>query len=199
MQTIPRVHSCLKRCFDVVFSAFSLLLCSPLLLLILLALKLENCRAPAFFVQERVGEKGKVFSMYKFRSMRTDAEDETGPVLAAENDCRVTLVGRFLRQTRLDEWPQFYNVLRGEMSVVGPRPERPFFVEKFSKEVPAYSQRLKVKPGITGTAQVEGRYDSPPEEKLRRDLYYVNNQSAALDLKIMLRTILVVLMGKGAR
>jgi exopolysaccharide biosynthesis polyprenyl glycosylphosphotransferase len=196
---MPRLQFLFKRFFDIAFSTLALLVSSPFLLLVFLALKLENSKAPVLFVQERVGEKGSIFKMYKFRSMITDAEDETGPILAIENDSRVTPVGKFLRRTRLDEWPQFLNVLKGEMSVVGPRPERPFFVERFSQEVPAYSRRLEVKPGITGPAQVEGSYDSPPEEKLKRDLYYVQHHSPALDIKVVLQTILVVLSGKGAR
>ena len=151
--------------------------------------------------QERVGEKGKLFTLFKFRSMRVDAESGT-PVWAQDGDDRVTRVGRIIRITRLDELPQLWNVIRGDMSFVGPRPERPYFVEQLASEIPFYQQRHSVKPGITGWAQVKYRYGSSVEdaiEKLRYDLYYIKHVSIALDLSIVFDTVKVILFGHGAR
>ena len=148
------------------------------------------------------GQNGEIFTVYKFRSMREDAEEQTGPVWAAGDDDRVTRVGRFLRKTRLDEVPQLFNVVRGHMSFVGPRPERPFFVEQLSKEIPYYVKRHAVKPGITGWAQVRYSYGASVEdakEKLEYDLYYVKNLSLLLDLEVIIDTFKVVVLGKGAR
>ena len=142
----------------------------------------------------------KIFKIIKFRSMYKDAEKHTGPVWSQKNDPRVTRVGRILRRLRIDEIPQMYNVLKGEMSLVGPRPERPFFVEKLSTEIPYYKRRLKVRPGITGWAQVKHKYDESIEDvkiKLRYDLFYIENMSLRMDIKIMIRTMFVVLFGKG--
>ncbi|MBI3189659.1 MAG: sugar transferase, partial [Ignavibacteriales bacterium] len=153
-----------------------------------------------FFVQERVGKKGEIFKLIKFRSMIHDAEKETGPIWASPEDKRRTRLGRIPRKLRLDEVPQFINVLKGEMSLVGPRPERPFFVEQLKKEVRFYGRRLLVRPGITGWAQVNHRYDvslDDVKEKIKYDLYYLENMSLTLDFKIFLRTILVALSGKG--
>jgi lipopolysaccharide/colanic/teichoic acid biosynthesis glycosyltransferase len=153
------------------------------------------------YTQERVGENGRTFTLFKFRSMRADAEGAT-PIWARDNDDRVTRVGRIIRLTRLDELPQLWNVMRGDMSFVGPRPERPFFVEQLARDIPFYLQRHAVKPGITGWAQVKYRYGSTVEdamEKLRYDLYYIKHLSIFFDLTIVLDTVKVILFGKGAK
>ncbi|MBU2472300.1 MAG: sugar transferase [Bacteroidetes bacterium] len=153
-----------------------------------------------FFKQERVGKNGFTFNLYKFRSMIKDAEKKTGPVWAVKDDKRITRIGKFLRKARLDEIPQFINVLKGQMSLVGPRPERLFFVEKFRNEIGFYPRRLLIRPGITGWAQVKHRYDlsiDDVKEKLRYDLYYLENMSLTLDYKIIFRTFLVSISGKG--
>lgn len=190
-----------KRLLDVVLSVLVTALSLLLLPWIALAIKLES-RGPVLFSQERVGENGRHFVLYKFRSMQTDAEAATGPVFAGANDPRVTRVGKILRATRLDELPQLINVLRGEMSFVGPRPERPFFVEQYAKDVPYYTQRLSVEPGLTGWAQVNYPYGATREdaiEKLRLDLYYIKNMSLLLDLLILLKTVKIALLGRGSR
>jgi exopolysaccharide biosynthesis polyprenyl glycosylphosphotransferase len=192
------VREMLKRVIDILVSAVALLLLLPLTVVIVFLIKLES-EGPVFYKQERVGKDGKIFSLYKFRTMLKDAEKYTGPVLAKSNDERITRVGRILRKTRLDEIPQLINVLKGDMSLVGPRPERPFFVERFKREIPGYVQRLQVRPGITGLAQVHSKYDISARSKLRYDLLYVRNHSLFLDLEIILRTIWVILRRKGAR
>lgn len=189
----------LKRFADVTLALLLTLLASPLLVLAAIAIKLDS-RGPLLFRQIRVGLDGKTFVVFKFRSMREDAENETGPVWAQEADCRVTRVGRALRKFRLDELPQFFNVLRGEMSLVGPRPERPYFVDLLEQEIPFYDLRHSVKPGITGWAQVSCPYGASMEaarEKLQYDLYYAKNMSLRLDAVILLKTLRVVLFGKG--
>jgi len=190
----------IKRLLDIALSVLLLLLSLPLTLLTALAIKLES-PGPVFYVQERVGQYGKTFRLYKFRSMRADAEKD-GPRWAGANDSRVTRVGRLIRLCRVDEIPQFINVLKGEMSVVGPRPERPFFVEKLREQIPFYSRRLAMKPGITGWAQVRHHYDASIEDvkqKVLYDLYYFENMSLLLDFQIIARTVWVVLTGAGAR
>jgi sugar transferase (PEP-CTERM system associated) len=189
-----------KRAFDVLLALVTLVLSTPFLVLTAIAVWLES-GSPILYRQERVGENGRVFTLNKFRSMRKDAEQGT-PVWARAEDERVTLVGRFIRKTRLDELPQLWNVLRGDMSFVGPRPERPFFVNQLAEQVPLYEQRHAVKPGITGWAQVKYRYGASFEdslEKLRYDLYYVKNLSIPFDLTILFDTVKVVLFAKGAR
>jgi lipopolysaccharide/colanic/teichoic acid biosynthesis glycosyltransferase len=149
-----------------------------------------------------VGEKNRVFDVIKFRSMRADAEDKTGPVWATDRDDRVTRVGRFIRKTRIDEIPQIVNVFKGDMSFVGPRPERPFFVKQLAEEIPFYAHRHSVKPGLTGLAQIKYSYGSTVEdavEKLRYDLYYVKRMGLLMDLSIIFETVKVVLFGKGAK
>jgi exopolysaccharide biosynthesis polyprenyl glycosylphosphotransferase len=185
-----------KRCFDVGFSLTALAISAPLILVAALLVKATS-RGPAFFLQRRVGLRGAEFAIYKLRTMVMDAERETGPRLTDPYDARVTPVGRILRMTRLDELPQFVNVLKGEMSVVGPRPERPEFVSRFIKDVPGYAKRMAVKPGITGLAQVRGGYSTEVHTKLKYDWLYVCRQSAWLDLKILFHTIRVVLLCAG--
>lgn len=190
-----------KRVFDIIVAAVLLVLTLPLVLLASLAIIVESGR-PVLFRQERVGEHGHMFTMYKLRSMRRTAEREGLPQFATANDARVTTVGRFIRATRIDELPQLVNVLLGDMSFVGPRPERPFFVEKLREQVPYYEMRHSVKPGLTGWAQVRFRYGASLEDsqtKLQYDLYYVKNHSLFLDLLILVETMQVVLMRKGAR
>jgi len=188
----------LKRAVDVVFSALVLVLFSPLLLFLALLVKLES-PGPALYIQERVGLDGKPFPAIKFRSMRQDAEAETGPVWAKANDPRRTRVGAFLRRFSLDEMPQFINVLLGQMSIVGPRPERPVFVEEFARRVPRYQERHREKAGLTGWAQVNGlRGDVPIEERTAYDLWYVENWTLGLDFKIMLKTVFEMIRGENA-
>jgi sugar transferase (PEP-CTERM system associated) len=190
----------LKRLLDLSVAAAGLVLAAPLMVLTALAVAVDS-PGPIFYRQTRAGELGRPFTLYKFRSMRIDAE-RTGARFAAENDPRVTRVGRFIRKTRIDELPQLYNVLRGEMSMVGPRPERPVFIEQLEQEVPYFKQRLYVKPGVTGHAQVRCRYGATAEdhlEKLQYDLYYIKSYSVAFDLSIILDTIKVVVLRIGAR
>lgn len=187
-----------KRLLDVLTAAAVLALSLPLCLFAALAVKLGS-RGPVFFSQERVGLYGRSLRVIKFRTMVLDAEANSGPTLSEDNDPRVTGVGRFLRRTRVDEIPQLWNVLRGEMSLVGPRPERREFVERFIEETPLYERRLLVKPGLTGLAQIHGRYDTDYAQKLRYDLIYINSLSLTADLRILLATIRTVVTGKGAR
>lgn len=180
----------LKRSMDVIISGTALVISSPIMLLVALLIKIDS-NGPIFYVQERVGSDGRKFFIYKFRSMIDQAEKDTGPKWATANDPRTTRIGRFLRRYNLDELPQFVNVFRGEMSLVGPRPERPFFVNKFKEEIPLYMRRHMVKAGITGLAQVSGwRGDTSVTERTHYDLYYVQNWSLLLDLKIILRTLI---------
>lgn len=178
-----------KRGFDIAFSAAVLLVLSPLLLAIAVAVKATS-RGPVFYRQERMGLNGRTFRMLKFRSMPVGAETETGPVWATPDGVRATPIGRFLRRTSLDELPQFVNVMRGDMSVVGPRPERPVFIREFRERVPYYMLRHKTRAGITGWAQVNGfRGNTSLEKRIEYDLYYIENWSLALDLKIILMTL----------
>jgi exopolysaccharide biosynthesis polyprenyl glycosylphosphotransferase len=186
-----------KRIMDLLVAGFGLVFAAPLLLLVSILIKLET-PGPVFYIQERVGKDGRLFNITKFRSMKTDAE-EAGPQWAGKIDNRVTKVGRILRKTRIDEIPQLLNVLKGEMSMVGPRPERPCFTLQFSKEVPGFMERLRVKPGVTGLAQVNGGYDLSPAEKLEFDRQYIENQGIWLDIKLLIITIWVILSGHGAR
>jgi len=191
----------LKRVFDLFFAVIGIILSIPLLLIIPVLIKLES-KGPVLFRQKRVGEGEKSFSLYKFRTMFDGAEEKTGPVWSREGDIRITKFGKFLRKTRLDEIPQLFNVILGEMSFIGPRPERPFFVESLKKQIPYYSERHCIKPGITGWAQVKYEYGDSIEdtiEKLRYDLYYIKYQSIALDFLILLETMKVVFFGKGGR
>ncbi len=198
---ISRWTRFLKRAIDLVLASVGIVLSAPLTLLTALAVYLDS-DGPILYCQERVGENGTVFTVYKFRSMRVDAEKGGTPIWATDQDNRVTRVGRIIRKTRLDELPQFWNVLRGDMSFVGPRPERPFFVEQLAREIPFYQQRHAVKPGLTGWAQVKYQYGSSVEdamEKLRYDLYYVKHLSLSFDVSIVFDTVKVILFGKGAK
>lgn len=187
----------IKRVMDVAAAASMLAAFGPAWLLTALLIKLTS-PGPVLYRQVRVGQDGRTFELFKFRSMRQDAEADTGPVFAKANDERVTLFGRFLRRTSLDELPQLLNVLKGDMSIVGPRPERPYFVEKFTSDVPRYVERHKVKSGMTGWAQVNGlRGNTSIARRVEFDLYYIENWSLLFDLKIILRTLAQVIRGKG--
>ncbi len=188
-----------KRAIDIVVSFLILLVGLPIWMLVALAIRLES-KGPIFYTQERVGKDEKHFHILKFRSMHDDAEVGSGPVWANKRDPRVTRAGKILRKLRLDEVPQLINVLDGNMSLVGPRPERPFFVEQLAKEIPLYKRRLKVRPGITGWAQVKHKYDENIDDvrrKVQYDLFYIENMSLRMDFKILLSTIAVVMLGKG--
>ncbi|MBO8157756.1 MAG: sugar transferase [Bacillaceae bacterium] len=182
-----------KRVYDIIFSAISLTILLPLFLLISIAIKLEDSKGGVFYKQKRIGKNNKEFTILKFRSMIEGAENLTGPKLAEEDDPRITKVGQFIRKTRLDEIPQFINVLKGDMSIVGPRPEREYFVKQFSQDHRSYRYRNAVKPGITGYAQIMGKYTTDVEDKLRYDLYYIRNYSFLFDIIIQLRTFIVLL------
>jgi Undecaprenyl-phosphate glucose phosphotransferase len=180
----------IKRAMDLVGSAAGLVVISPLMMLLALLIKLES-KGPVFFVQARMGLDGRPFPTLKFRSMRIDAEAQTGPVWATENDPRTTRIGRLLRRTSLDELPQLINVLVGDMSLVGPRPERPVFVEQFRRVIPRYMERHRAKAGLTGWAQVNGlRGETSIVERTKYDLYYIENWSLLFDLKIIMRQVL---------
>ena len=197
---VSRVSRLMKRTIDLTLSLVMAILTLPLMLVTALLVLLDD-GGPVLYRQERVGKNGRTFTLSKFRSMRKDAEKGGTPIWAKDGDDRVTRIGRFLRKTRLDELPQLWNVLRGDMSFVGPRPERPFFVERLSADIPFYQQRHAVKPGLTGWAQVKYRYGSSLEdamEKLRYDLYYIKHLSVFFDLTIVFDTVKVVLFRKGA-
>ena len=187
-----------KRVIDFVI-ALAVVLCCALPALVICALIKLTSRGKIIFGQERIGQHGVPFTLYKFRTMREDAEEASGPVLATPDDPRITRMGRVLRRYHLDEWPQFWNVLRGDMSLVGPRPERPMFVEQFQEEIPAYRLRFEAKPGLTGLAQVYGHYASSVNHKLRYDISYIHNFSPLLDLKVLLATLLYMATGQRPR
>ena len=196
---VSRLSRWTKRAADLTLATILAICAAPFMLLTAAAVALES-GFPILYCQERVGESGRTFTLFKFRSMRQDAEKGL-PIWATDGDERVTRIGRFIRLTRLDELPQFWNILRGDMSFVGPRPERPFFVAELAKEIPFYMQRHAVKPGLTGWAQVKYRYGSSIEdamEKLRYDLYYIKHLSVFFDLTIVFDTVKVVLFRKGA-
>lgn len=189
-----------KRCFDLVVGTALLLVAMPVMLVTALLIVLED-GAPIFYSQERVGRGGRPFRVIKFRSMRRDAEKDGKPRWASSNDDRVTRVGRFIRKLRIDELPQLFNVLNGDMSLVGPRPERPYFVDQLTQQIPFYAVRHCVKPGVTGWAQVRYQYGASVDdaaEKLQYDLYYVKNHSLILDTLVLFETVRVVLTGEGA-
>lgn len=182
----------LKRSLDLVVAIIATIILLPVMIVTAIAVKLDS-PGPALYAQVRVGRNGKLFKVHKFRSMRQDAEAISGPVLASENDPRITRLGRFIRATRLDELPQLFDVLAGNMSIVGPRPERPFFVERFIAEKPEYAYRHNVKPGITGLAQIAGKYNTTAYDKLVYDLIYIQNFSVINDLTLMLQTFKVLI------
>ena len=195
------IYRAAKRMFDLSAASLMLVLFAPVWILTSLAIKMET-PGPILFRQKRVGEFGKIFTIYKLRSMITDAEEQTGPVWATEYDPRITKVGKIIRNLRIDELPQVWNVLKGDMSFIGPRPERPFFVEKLKEVIPYYDTRYCIKPGITGWAQIKYAYSASEEEsleKIKYDLYYVKNMSFAMDLVIIFHTVKIALLGRGAR
>ena len=197
-EPIPMKRMVWKRFWDIIFGLIGLIISIPFIFIFGIIIKLTS-KGPIFFKQERVGYMGKTFDVIKLRSMRNDAEAKTGAVWAQKNDPRVTAVGRFMRKTRIDELPQFWNVLKGDMSMIGPRPERPELTEKFYKQWPEFPQRLRIIPGITGYAQVNGGYDISPGKKCHLDNYYINNYSFLLDIKIALETVKIIITGDGAR
>jgi exopolysaccharide biosynthesis polyprenyl glycosylphosphotransferase len=190
------LYAIMKRGGDIVLASCVLLATLPFLVSTAIAIKLTS-KGSIFYTQTRVGLGGKPFKIFKFRSMISDAEASTGPVLSSKNDPRITTIGKFLRQTRIDELPQLINILKGEMSFVGPRPERPEFVKQFEQELPWYKERNRVRPGVTGLAQVRGRYSSSVETKLKYDLAYLSNQSLSLDFRILARTVKTILTKAG--
>jgi lipopolysaccharide/colanic/teichoic acid biosynthesis glycosyltransferase len=194
----PQWYTALKRLIDVVGALVLLVVLSPVFLLVALAI-LFSMGSPVLFGQERLGTNMVPFTVHKFRTMVRDAEADSGPVLADEEDPRVTPVGGFLRRFRLDELPQLVNIVAGEMSFVGPRPERAFFVNDFVRDIPGYRERFRIKPGVTGLAQVSGGYATTPERKLKYDLIYMFHQNLLMDVRIVADTIRVVLTGRGAR
>lgn len=199
--TTGGIRAYVKRLFDIGVSSVGLLLASPLALITALAIRIES-KGPVLYSQERTGYQGKPFTIYKFRSMVADAEKASGPVWAQEEDPRITKVGRFIRKTRLDEIPQLWNVLIGTMSFVGPRPERPHFVEELQKELPFYAERHNVKPGVTGWAQICYPYGSSKQaalEKLNYDLYYIKHFGLSMDITILFQTVKILLFGGGGR
>ena len=186
-------NNSVKRLLDVVIGALTFIITLPVMAVVAVMIKLDS-PGPAIYKQERVTRGGRAFTLYKFRTMVQDAEVETGPVFALEEDQRATRVGRILRLSRLDELPQLINVIKGDMSLVGPRQERPFFVEQYSKEINGYDNRHRMKPGITGIAQIAGKYNTGPREKLVFDLLYAKRNNILVDLQILLHTIKVLFM-----
>ncbi|ETT78485.1 MULTISPECIES: sugar transferase [Bacillus] len=192
-----KIYLGIKYLLDVMFSLVGLIVLMPVILIFSILIILESPGSP-FYLQERLGLNGKRFKVIKLRSMRNDAE-KNGAKWAEKNDPRVTKIGLFIRKTRIDELPQLFNILKGDMSLVGPRPERPVFTEKFERDIPGFKKRLEVKPGLTGWAQVNGGYEITPKEKLNLDVYYINHASIILDFKIIIKTVRVVITGDGAR
>jgi exopolysaccharide biosynthesis polyprenyl glycosylphosphotransferase len=198
-QMMPAWEQKIKRLIDLAIALVVLIGFFPIWILIAILIKIDS-RGPVLFSQKRVGKNGKIIAVYKFRSMIHKAEKLTGPVWAGKKDPRITRVGRVLRKLRLDEIPQFINILYNDMSVVGPRPERPFFVDRLKRQIPLYTRRLRAKPGITGWAQIKGGYDDTFEnvkKKLKYDLFYIENMSLRMDLKIILNTVYTMIAGKG--
>lgn len=196
-KTDKPVYDLFKRCFDFFVSLIAIILCAIPMLIIGIIIRLDSPGA-AVFKQDRLGKEGKHFIMYKFRTMVVDAE-KNGPQWAERDDDRCTRFGRFLRKTRLDELVQLFNILKGDMSFVGPRPERECFYNKFEQYIPGFSQRLYVIPGLTGVAQINGGYDLEPQEKVIWDLKYIKSRSFLLDLKVIFKTVCVVFTHNGAR
>ncbi|HGM3508535.1 TPA: sugar transferase [Clostridioides difficile] len=186
-----------QRIMDLVLAIIGLVIGLPLIAIFGILIKIED-KGPITYKQERLGKCGRRFYIYKLRSMRTDAE-KFGAQWAEKDDPRITKVGKFIRKTRIDEIPQLFNILKGDMGLIGPRPERPNFTVQFNEEIPGFVNRLAIKPGLTGWAQVNGGYEITPEEKLKEDIYYIKNRSILLDFKILFKTVKVVLTGDGAR
>ncbi|WP_367366261.1 sugar transferase [Lentilactobacillus buchneri] len=196
----PKVDSLylpIKRILDILFSLMLIILTFPIVMVTVVAVKCES-HGPIFYKQVRVGLMGRKIVITKFRSMYMDAE-KNGAQWAQKNDPRVTRVGKIIRKARIDELPQLLNVLKGEMSLIGPRPERPMFTEKFSHEFPGFEQRLRIKPGLSGYAQIHGGYDINPGQKAKLDCYYINHVNFKMDAQIFISTIKIIVSGKGAR
>jgi len=185
----------LKRLFDILLSGIGLILSAPLWIIFTILIK-KGDQGPVFYSQYRVGKNAKIFNVLKFRSMVPDAERNTGAVWATENDPRVTPIGKIIRATAMDELPQLWNIFRGDMSFVGPRAERPELVEDFAKKIQGYMKRFSVTPGLTGIAQVYGRYDTPPQHKLKYDLLYIKKRSLCLDMKLIVLSFWITFKGK---
>ena len=192
-----KYYDYIRRFIEFMFSFILLIFAVPICVLACIAIYVELHVSP-IYTQNRVGLNGKVFKIYKLRSMYIDAEKD-GPKWASKNDERITKVGRIIRKTRIDELPQLFNILKGDMSIIGPRPERPELIKEFIKYIPDFNDRLLVKPGITGWAQVNGGYSLTPEEKLEFDKYYIKNRGFKLDLLILIKTIIVIFTSHGAR
>ena len=191
---IPKSRLISKRICDIIFGIVSL----PIIFIFAILIKLTS-KGPVFFRQERVGYMGKPIWIIKLRSMKNDAEKKTGAVWATKNDPRITPIGKFMRKTRVDELPQFWNIIKGDMSLVGPRPERFILTEEFSEKWPDFPQRLRIIPGLTGYAQIHGGYDLKPNEKCKLDNYYIKHYSLEFDFKIALETLKIIITGDGAR
>ena len=191
------IYEVFKRLTDIILCIIAAIVAIPLTAITCIFVVLESNGSP-IYSQERLGKFGNPFTLYKIRSMNCDAE-KNGPQWADRNDARVTKTGKFIRKTRIDELPQLYNILKGDMAIVGPRPERAVFTNEFEKSIPGFTIRLQVKPGLTGLAQINGGYDLTPSEKLNWDLIYIKKRNIATDVKIILKTVLVVFKGDGAR
>lgn len=185
------------RILDIIISIIGLIISIPMIIVFGFLIKKED-GGPIFYKQDRLGKDGKIIFIYKLRSMRINSETN-GAMWAEKNDPRITKVGKFIRKTRIDEIPQFLNILKGEMSIIGPRPERPTLTMEFNDEIPGFINRLVIKPGLTGYAQVHGGYEISPEDKIKEDLYYIKNRSVFLDLSILFKTVKVIFTGEGAR
>ncbi|AJA47775.1 UDP-N-acetylgalactosamine-undecaprenyl-phosphate N-acetylgalactosaminephosphotransferase [Clostridium pasteurianum DSM 525 = ATCC 6013] len=183
----------IKRILDIILTVIGIVIASPFMIIVAISIKLSD-GGNVFYKQERVTEGGRNFNVIKFRSMKMNAEKLSGPVLATDKDPRITSIGRIIRATRMDELPQLFNILVGDMSIVGPRPERPFYVDKFEKEIPDYKYRTVVKAGLTGLAQVLGKYNTTPEDKVRYDIMYIKNYSILLDIKLIFQTIKIIFL-----
>lgn len=193
------IYFMIKRFADILFCLLVSVIAIPITMIACIAVVLES-KGPAIFKQERLGRDGKPFMLYKIRSMCSNAEEKCGATWAAKNDSRVTRVGKFIRKTKIDELPQLLNIIKGDMSIVGPRPEREVFYEEFERGIaPGFRRRLIAKPGLTGYAQINGGYDLSPSEKLRLDMKYINNISLLEDFKIIFKTVFVIISGKGSR